>query len=89
MTLFHGEPGICRFCGCHGDECRLGDGDCCVWLDAYRDTCNSPACVRELIRRRKIARIEQSNMRKQRERQIDEVVRRRKRRHKRAGKRLL
>lgn len=53
MLLYHAQPGTCRFCRCHGDHCRLPDGDRCVWLDAHRDVCNAPPCVRELSAQQK------------------------------------
>jgi hypothetical protein len=56
--LARGEPGVCRFCRCRGDTCRLANGDLCAWLTATKDTCNAVPCIRELERRQKETHIE-------------------------------
>lgn len=35
----------CRFCGCHGESCRLDDGDKCCWIDRFRTVCSSKPCT--------------------------------------------
>jgi hypothetical protein len=40
------SAGQCRFCHCPGNDCKLPDGDLCIWLDATRTVCNGPACLR-------------------------------------------
>jgi hypothetical protein len=55
--LSRGEPGTCRFCRCHGDHCRLANGELC-WLIGEQDTCNAAACLREFERAKKANRIE-------------------------------
>jgi hypothetical protein len=37
--------GRCRFCGC-GADCRLSDGDECGWVDARRECCSKPSCIK-------------------------------------------
>lgn len=41
MTII---PGTCSVCGCHGDACRLTDGDKCCWVNAARTVCSAPRC---------------------------------------------
>ena len=48
------ESGTCRVCGCHGD-CRLPDGEECVWFDAGRTVCSKVSCIRAYEARRKEA----------------------------------
>jgi hypothetical protein len=87
--LSRGEPGTCRFCGCHGEECRLANGDECSWATPEKDTCNAAACLRELSWHQKQTRIEMDVERKRRKLAIAEMIRFRNRRHKRAGKKTV
>jgi hypothetical protein len=47
--------GACRFCGCHGGECRIGGGEVCSWLDDLKTLCNNPRCAQraEIERKKK------------------------------------
>ncbi len=39
-------PGTCRHCGCHGENCRMPDGDLCGFTDRTGTVCSAPACQR-------------------------------------------
>lgn len=42
-------PGVCRYCRCtEANACRLPEGDTCWWINAGRDVCSNPACIRRL-----------------------------------------
>jgi len=47
----------CRVCHCHGDECAIGGGERCCWLDELRTLCNNPRCIQvDATRRTQAAR---------------------------------
>lgn len=52
--LVHALAGECRVCHCHGDNCKLPDGELCCWADPLRTLCNNPACLTAVgkVRRR-------------------------------------
>lgn len=57
MTLI--APGVCRYCGCHGESCRTRDGDLCFFTNANQTVCSAEACQRaeaERLRAAKAAR---------------------------------
>lgn len=45
--------GTCSVCGCHGDSCKLEDGDRCCFVNKLRTLCSNPRCVVEADKQRK------------------------------------
>lgn len=41
------REGVCRYCGCGGDSCKLMDGEKCGWGDKTRTWCTGPDCMAE------------------------------------------
>jgi hypothetical protein len=36
--------GECCVCHCHGESCKMPDGDRCWWVGRLRTLCSAPAC---------------------------------------------
>jgi hypothetical protein len=47
------SAGTCQICGCHGERCKLADGDLCSWFNPERTVCTADACIKEYGRREK------------------------------------